>query len=105
MCLGVGGGTSGADSPYRFVCYDDIAKLFPGNAGKTAGNLSLEHNEGFIGFALIQGFADAKEDGKSTIQGCPDFSVHAFVGLAEILTPFGVTDDDMGASCIAQHLG
>ena len=61
LCLGVGGCSAGAYCPNRLVGDNDVVELLPGDPGQTAGNLPLEHDEGLVGFALFQGFADAAQ--------------------------------------------
>ena len=64
----------------------------------------LEDVKGLVRLPLGQGFADAEDGGKPGSKGGLDLFVHRLIGLAEILPPLGVADDDMAAAGINEHL-
>ncbi len=67
------------------------------------GDLPGEHGLGLAGLALGLGLADARDDVEARLERCLRTQAHRLVGLAEELTPLGVTDDGSRDAELEQH--
>ena len=100
-----GGGAAGADGPDGLIGDDALAHLLRGYAGQ--GALHLEGNElqGHAHIPLLQALAHADDGVQARLQGGVDLLVDGHVGLAEVLPPLTVADNDILDAQVLEHIG
>ena len=102
--LGVGG-AAGSNGPNRLVRYDYTGELIGGQRREAAVKLCFQNRFGLSRFPLFQPFPNANNRRKPVLERGGRAFKHRLVGLAEVLAPLAVTDDDVAAADRANHGG
>ena len=102
----VGGrGLAGADRPNGLIGDNELVAVGGGNVLKTDVHLALDDFIELSGFALFERFADADDSCKTGGDDGARTLIDGLVGLAEVLTALGVSDDDVLSAGIEKHSG
>ena len=92
------GGFSGADGPDRLVSDDQVSRFLGRNFVERAETLASQNVVGQSGFAFFEDLAHADDGDESAFKSRFELEIDGVIGLAEVLAPLGVADDDVGCA-------
>ena len=97
-------GLAGADSPDGFISDDDVFHLLCGDAHKVDLGLFGNYFCGNSLLSFVKKLAYAEDDFKTCSKSCFNAVVDGDIGLAEILSSFGVSDDNVFGTDLFEHI-
>src|SRR5215510_5715208 len=92
-----GGGLTGTDGPYGFISNDQRRCFQTRDTAECDIALSREHFLSQSGLAFFEYLSHADNRLEFRRQGSLQLAVDRRVGFTKILTPLGMTDNDVGA--------